>query len=328
MSRWILAFDAGCQSCISISDRVRDAVAEDWLEVRDLAEPEMLELRRRALGDNPPWLPTLIAVDDETQIRAWTGAALSMRLARLLGPARSLRVVRALAQEKTPENANRRRFLKVVPGVAVGGILLSGGAASATTGPSGSAGQDVKRVTGAKATATLDKVSGDAAVVALGRRLGIDPGEAVANGVVEQLPAPVNGVAGQLYVSVLWADDSHRTVRTSHFVSTNGHITSNIFMLIKTGAEPTMTYGELGGKTVTLTESQAASTQSDAIHELDSFTDCLADCLGISSALVTAVLAGCGLACVITAGTACIVCAAGAFGFSVGTVTGCFAGCA
>lgn len=51
----------------------------------------MLELRRQAQGAGAPWVPTLLVVD-ENGVCAWTGAALTMKLARLLGPVQLISV--------------------------------------------------------------------------------------------------------------------------------------------------------------------------------------------------------------------------------------------
>lgn len=183
---------------------------------------------------------------------------------------------------------------------------------------------------GAEAREALDKVIGDASVVELGRELGIDPNEAVRNSTVEQLPEQlpesVRGVAGKLYVAVTWVDDSQRAVRTGHFISPEGAVDSNVIRVPKTGAEP-VRFGALGRSLITVTEYKIQIARGQLTISSD-YIDCVAECLGISSALLTVILAGCGLACAITEGIGCIICAAGALGFGVGFVTGCFFGCA
>ncbi|GAB3874138.1 hypothetical protein GCM10029964_015610 [Kibdelosporangium lantanae] len=125
-TQWILAFDAGCQTCTTITDTVRSVVSED-LTIAGLAEPWVVELRRKSMGDEPRWAPTLLAVNGD-DVRAWTGPALSVRLARLLGVAGSVRVVRAL--DKVDISRGRRKLLKAVPGLALGAFLVSGGLAA------------------------------------------------------------------------------------------------------------------------------------------------------------------------------------------------------
>ncbi|MGI5212013.1 bacteriocin fulvocin C-related protein [Plantactinospora sp. CA-290183] len=127
MSEWLLAFDAGCGSCSDVIDRI-GAVVSDRLTVVGLGEERVRTLRRQALGDNPPFAPTLLKVDGD-RVRAWTGLGLSMRLARLLGPSRSLAVVRALNRADVIVHGGRRRFLTAVPAVAFGAFVVSGGLA-------------------------------------------------------------------------------------------------------------------------------------------------------------------------------------------------------
>lgn len=128
MTSWILAFDAGCRSCTDVVDRVR-ACTNGKLTTAGLAEPRIHELRQRALGEAPPWAPTLLAVDD-ADVRAWTGPALSMRLVRLLGVADSVRVVRALNHADVLRHPGRRKLLKAVPLLGLGAFVLSGGLAA------------------------------------------------------------------------------------------------------------------------------------------------------------------------------------------------------
>lgn len=125
MVNWILAFDAECSTCSDAAERVRIATG-DRLTVAGLEEESIRRTRRLALGENPPWAPTLLAVDGD-RVRAWTGARLSVRLAWLLGPARSVRVARALAGSRALAGPPRRSVLRVVPGAALGAFLISGG---------------------------------------------------------------------------------------------------------------------------------------------------------------------------------------------------------
>jgi hypothetical protein len=128
MTEWILAFDAACGRCSKIVDKVL-VTAGERITMAGLGEDRILSLRRRALGDHPPFAPTLLAVDVD-RVRAWTGPRMSVRLAVLLGPKRSVEVVRALNQMDVIVHGDRRRFLKVLPGAALGVFLLSGGAAA------------------------------------------------------------------------------------------------------------------------------------------------------------------------------------------------------
>ncbi|MEV1023211.1 bacteriocin fulvocin C-related protein [Streptomyces sp. NPDC050264] len=124
-------------------DRVRVSV-DGTLATAGLTEPRIRGLRARALGEGAEWAPTLLAVDGD-QVRAWTGTALSLRLARLLGPSDSLRVVRALRDLDVLRSPSRRGILKAVPGLALGTFLVTGGLA---TSPA----QAVTRSKGSKAS--------------------------------------------------------------------------------------------------------------------------------------------------------------------------------
>ncbi|MFJ5271121.1 bacteriocin fulvocin C-related protein [Streptomyces sp. NPDC088358] len=153
MTEWILAFDADCRFCEEVVDRVRVSV-DGTLTTAGLTEPRIRGLRTRALGDGAAWAPTLLAVDGD-QVRAWTGTALSLRLARLLGPADSLRVVRALRDLDALRPPSRRGILKAVPGLALGTFLVTGGLAASPA-------QAVTRARGSKASrwvkANLDRL--------------------------------------------------------------------------------------------------------------------------------------------------------------------------
>lgn len=134
---WILAFDATCGTCREISAAVDDA-CDGRLDVRPLADQDVRAWRDRALGADAEWAPTLLRVDGD-RVRAWTGAAMSVPLARRLGPVASVRVVTALgrlrrrAEGKAGElpgetdGIGRKQFLRFGAGTAVAaGLLLAG----------------------------------------------------------------------------------------------------------------------------------------------------------------------------------------------------------
>ncbi|WP_212908514.1 bacteriocin fulvocin C-related protein [Streptomyces sp. TS71-3] len=129
MTSWTLAFDAGCRSCTDVVSRVRAACTTDKLTMAALTEPQIREWRQRALGENAPWAPTLIAVDGD-DVRAWTGSALSVRLVRLLGVGDSVRVIRALNHADIVRHPGRRKLLKAVPLLGLGAFVVSGGLAA------------------------------------------------------------------------------------------------------------------------------------------------------------------------------------------------------
>jgi hypothetical protein len=131
MTRWILAFDAGCTSCRDVIARVRQHAGER-LELANLADPQIRKMRHSVFGDDPPWVPTLFAVDDG-RVRGWTGPRLSIQMVRVLGPGRSLRVAQAISAAEAVRDPQRRKALQAVPGIAAGAFLLSGGIASSVT---------------------------------------------------------------------------------------------------------------------------------------------------------------------------------------------------
>ncbi|MGW1427852.1 bacteriocin fulvocin C-related protein [Streptomyces sp. NPDC002431] len=143
MTEWILAFDADCPFCEEVVKQVRASV-DDTLTPAGLTEPRVRELRARAMGERAEWAPTLLAVDGD-RVRAWTGTALSVRLARLLGPADSLRVVRALRGLDVLRSPSRRGILRAVPGLALGAFLITGGLAASPA-------QAMNRVRGSRAS--------------------------------------------------------------------------------------------------------------------------------------------------------------------------------
>lgn len=134
---WVLAFDASCPTCRGVAASVA-AACGDAVEVRSLTEVDAW--RSRALGPAAPPAPTLLRVDGE-HVRGWTGPALALRLARRLGPRRSLRVVCALgalrrAARGHPDPApargtrgglSRVGFLRLTAGAAAAaGMVLAG----------------------------------------------------------------------------------------------------------------------------------------------------------------------------------------------------------
>lgn len=109
--------------------------------MRPLADDEVGRLRERAMGPDPEWAPTLLCVGDD-RVRAWTGAAMSVHLARRLGPADTVCVVHALGALRrrsrgraselpgAPTGAaaiGRAQFLRLGAGVGVtAGLLVAG----------------------------------------------------------------------------------------------------------------------------------------------------------------------------------------------------------
>ncbi|MBF6175168.1 bacteriocin fulvocin C-related protein [Nocardia blacklockiae] len=140
--RWILAFDASCGTCRNVSAVVGEA-CRDRIEVLSLADADVTRWRQRALGADPEWAPTLLRVDGAgEQVRAWTGSAIAIPLARRLGPVASVRVVHALGTLRrradgaaselpgAPSGAaavGRAQFLRLAGGAGVAaGLILTG----------------------------------------------------------------------------------------------------------------------------------------------------------------------------------------------------------
>jgi hypothetical protein len=121
---WVLAFDAGCSACRDISRSVEEAGAGK-LTVLPLAHPDV----RAVLGPDAPWTPTLLRLGG-SRPRTWTGTGMAVRLARLLGPRASTRVLRALGTRRLadrPDGLGRKQFLRLGVGALVaGGMILAG----------------------------------------------------------------------------------------------------------------------------------------------------------------------------------------------------------
>lgn len=138
--RWILAFDGSCTKCQAISNRVAQA-SSGKLEVLPLTHPDVRQWREQCLGENPPWVPTLIQVDG-VRVRTWVGSAMAFHLVRALGTRSTTRVLRALGElrqqqsGRAPDQAGgramgRKRFLQLGAGVAVAAGLTIAGKAPA-----------------------------------------------------------------------------------------------------------------------------------------------------------------------------------------------------
>ncbi len=95
-ARWILAFDGSCAGCRTISLAVADA-CDGKLEVLPLRNADVERWRETALGPEPVWAPTLIRVEGDAAW-VWTGPRLAVRLARVLGPRHTVKVLRALGR--------------------------------------------------------------------------------------------------------------------------------------------------------------------------------------------------------------------------------------
>ena len=136
-ARWVLAFDASCEACRGLSTAVGQACG-GRLEVRPLTQPDVQRWRVEALGPHPPWTPTLLRVTPDS-VRAWTGAAMAVRLARRLGPRATVRVLGSLGEPARVDGPglSRAGFLRLGLGAVVAGGLVLGGRTSALAARTG-----------------------------------------------------------------------------------------------------------------------------------------------------------------------------------------------
>jgi len=136
-ARWVLTFDASCGTCREIARAVAQA-CDGKLDVMPLAHPDVRRWRQQSLGPTAPWAPTLMRIQD-SDVRAWIGAAMSIRLLRLLGARSTVRVVTALGQlshrgnERRPASSpgqdamGRAEFLRFGAGAVVAvGFIFAG----------------------------------------------------------------------------------------------------------------------------------------------------------------------------------------------------------
>jgi hypothetical protein len=144
----VLGFDAGCMKCSDLARRIEERVGDE-LEVRSLHHPQVEHWRERAFGKDAPWAPTLFEIGGAREVRAWTGARMAVRLARVLGPVSTWRVMQALGEVGATRLAadgspaakmgaagmSRGQFLKGVGGAALAFGTLAGVASPAAARP-------------------------------------------------------------------------------------------------------------------------------------------------------------------------------------------------
>ncbi|WP_226361609.1 hypothetical protein [Pseudonocardia sp. ICBG1142] len=117
-----LAFDSSCGRCARISEIVSNEIASE-IEVVPLTDPMIVDLRKVCYGENPPWRPTLVQVD-ETGVRCQVGAGMVATLVRLLGFHRAGKIVLALGERASRPvdraGVSRASFLRAA---CVGGAV-------------------------------------------------------------------------------------------------------------------------------------------------------------------------------------------------------------
>jgi hypothetical protein len=104
------------------------------LEIMNLSSPEMVNWRTRALGDTPPWKPTLVELTDKGA-SVHIGPAMGLALIRSLGAVGSWAVLKAIGKlrqqggdaHRGPESGpSRSIFLRGLTGAALGISILAG----------------------------------------------------------------------------------------------------------------------------------------------------------------------------------------------------------
>lgn len=131
--RWLLAYDATCETCRTISGLVA-AACDDRLRVVPLGRADVRDWRTRALGERARWAPTLLRVAD-ADVRGWVGPAMAWPLLRRLGPRTTVRVVWALGRLRVADALPNERgsvgrsLVRLVAGAGTAARLLLTGKA-------------------------------------------------------------------------------------------------------------------------------------------------------------------------------------------------------
>lgn len=92
----VLGFDAGCSTCRDLAGEV-EKQSDGKVEVRNLWDPQVMQWRREALGDEAPWTPTLLKIK-EGKVKGWTGWRLGAVLSSSIGPVSTWRLMHALGE--------------------------------------------------------------------------------------------------------------------------------------------------------------------------------------------------------------------------------------
>jgi hypothetical protein len=119
--RLVLGFDAGCMTCSGIAERIKERVG-DKIEVRGLREPQVMEWRKQALGEDAPIAPTLFEVKG-FEVRAWTGVQMGLALSRALGPVATWRVMQALGEVGVVPKVEQSAIVERLPGKAADAVV-------------------------------------------------------------------------------------------------------------------------------------------------------------------------------------------------------------
>ncbi|QWF85839.1 hypothetical protein [Amycolatopsis sp. CA-230715] len=139
---YFLVFDAECAPCTQVAAAIRDLKIEN-LSVVSRTDPSVRQAFERS-GRDVPGVPALVRVEGN-RVRCWTGMALRVRLARLVGVHRARTLVRLLVLEASAKarrrgsgkSLTRRRLLGGAAAGAGLAIFARGTATAAAGGSSG-----------------------------------------------------------------------------------------------------------------------------------------------------------------------------------------------
>lgn len=100
-----LLFDTTCPACTNVARRLRELDVHD-LSVRSLHDPEIVEVFQ-STGTPVPNKPALVHIGGPETLTVYTGLAMRMRLARMLGARRAAEIVGLAAAEVQAHVARR-----------------------------------------------------------------------------------------------------------------------------------------------------------------------------------------------------------------------------
>ena len=294
----VLGFDAGCATCSGLAASIEEA-ADDKLEVLPLHDPLVESWRRRALGENAPWAPTLIEVKGGG-IKAWTGVWLGVALGRRLGPATTWRVMQALGEARSaPGGAtsprgiggiSRGQFLKGIAGGALAFSIVP--AASLGSAAQAAEGDDLRKLSqGSTAVRTL---KGSRTVRLASRNFGAPDWDGVTKTVYKH-----DGVSRALFIVPLSANADRRGSDAGTFLVTedDSRIDDAQALVIKSdtsqsGEVESLTWLEPDGTLVAATDIEndrlvareaSAGLSPTGRVQARGFTACFIRCLGFEA---------------------------------------------
>lgn len=125
-THFLLAYDATCGTCRKISREVAHA-SDGRLTVVPLTRPDIQRWRAQALGEHPPWTPTLLQLRGGNA-RAWTGPTIAAPLIRQLGLRRMINIVQVLGRmrrDETPTPRTERSGATALPLLWAGALIAA-----------------------------------------------------------------------------------------------------------------------------------------------------------------------------------------------------------